>query len=96
MESDRKHRAARSSTHVCRSCKQPVDTVVERHKTMGVYVPVWTAGPCHNPQCERCRPEEAPLRPARGATRYEPDGRKEPATDTPGRQGGEERTGRPT
>ncbi|WP_437090540.1 hypothetical protein [Streptomyces sp. enrichment culture] len=96
MKSDRKHRTARPSTHVCRSCKQPVETVVERHKTMGVYVPVWTAGPCHNPQCEQYRPEGAPVHSVRGTTRYEPDGRKEPATGTPARQSGEGRTSRPT
>ncbi len=55
--------------HVCRSCKQPVDTVVERHKTMGVYVPVWVAGPCHNPQCHQYVAEESPIHSVHGTTR---------------------------
>lgn len=61
--------------HACRSCKQPVDTVVERHKTMGVYVPVWVAGPCHNPQCQQYVAEQALIHSARGTTRL---------TDRPG------------
>ncbi|MER5533842.1 hypothetical protein [Streptomyces mirabilis] len=38
--------------HVCPACRQPVTTVVRRHKTLGVFVPVWGPGPCHNPECE--------------------------------------------
>lgn len=52
MNGERKSNAAAPSSHVCPRCKQPVETVVERHKTMGMYVPVWTAGPCHNPRCQ--------------------------------------------
>ena len=37
--------------HVCPVCGQPVETVVRRHKTLGAWVPVWTGGPCHNPEC---------------------------------------------
>lgn len=29
-----------------------MQTVVRRHKTLGTWVPVWTGGPCHNPECE--------------------------------------------
>lgn len=36
---------------VCPVCGQPVETVVRRHKTLGAWVPVWTGGPCHNPEC---------------------------------------------
>ncbi|MFE1834151.1 hypothetical protein [Streptomyces sviceus] len=36
----------------CPVCGQPVETVVRRHKTLGVWVPLWTSGPCHNPECE--------------------------------------------
>ncbi|MFF4323477.1 hypothetical protein [Streptomyces sp. NPDC001568] len=25
--------------------------VKRRHKTLGVFVPVWVPGPCHNPEC---------------------------------------------
>jgi hypothetical protein len=38
--------------HVCPACRQPVATVVRRHKTLGAFVPVWGPGPCHNPECE--------------------------------------------
>ncbi|MBT3152224.1 hypothetical protein HTV45_15250 [Streptomyces sp. CHD11] len=67
MGDDRKRDGARPSEHVCGSCRRPVDTVIERHKTLGIYVPRWTAGPCHNPGCERYVPEQAPAHPARGA-----------------------------
>ncbi|MFD6908672.1 hypothetical protein ACE1N8_29460 [Streptomyces sp. DSM 116494] len=67
MSDDRKRDGTRPSGHVCGSCRQPVDTVVERHKTMGIYVPHWTAGPCHNPQCEDYVPEQVPAHSARGA-----------------------------
>ncbi|MGW2743342.1 hypothetical protein [Streptomyces sp. NPDC001450] len=40
-----------SEEHVCPVCGQPVDTVVRRHKTLGIWVPVWGPGPCHNPKC---------------------------------------------
>ncbi|HZF88449.1 hypothetical protein [Streptomyces sp.] len=76
MNSDRKRRTGRTSGHACRSCKQPVDTVVERHKTMGVYVPVWTAGPCHNPQCERYVPEQVEIHTRRAAAWHDLTGWK--------------------
>lgn len=40
-----------SEEHVCPVCGQPVDTVVRRHKTLGIWVPLWGPGPCHNPKC---------------------------------------------
>ncbi|MFF0159335.1 hypothetical protein ACFYRY_17640 [Streptomyces sp. NPDC005263] len=40
-----------SGAHACPVCGQPVDTVVRRHKTLGVWVPVWVAGPCRAPEC---------------------------------------------
>ena len=43
-----------SEEHVCPVCGQPVDTVVRRHKTLGIWVPVWGPGPCHNPKCAAC------------------------------------------
>lgn len=61
MDSERNSEAAHRSTQTCHSCKQPVDTVMERHKTMGVYVPRWTAGPCHNPHCDQYVPEQVPV-----------------------------------
>ncbi|MFB7169937.1 hypothetical protein ACFCYM_03755 [Streptomyces sp. NPDC056254] len=37
---------------LCPTCKRPVDTVIKRrHKTLGVFVPVWEPGPCRNPDC---------------------------------------------
>ncbi|MEV5463464.1 hypothetical protein [Streptomyces sp. NPDC002788] len=40
-----------SEEHVCPTCGQPVETVVRRHKTLGAWVPRWSAGPCRNPEC---------------------------------------------
>ncbi|MFF1263941.1 MULTISPECIES: hypothetical protein [unclassified Streptomyces] len=40
---------------------------MERHKSMGVYVPHWTAGPCHNPDCEKYVPEQVTVDSVRGA-----------------------------
>jgi hypothetical protein len=34
-----------------------VETVVKRHKTLGVWVPRWVPGPCRNPRCEAYVPE---------------------------------------
>jgi hypothetical protein len=68
MNSDLKHRARRPAGHVCPACKEPVADVVERHKTMGVYVPHWTAGPCHNPHCGQYVPELTPVHSVRAAT----------------------------
>ncbi|MBC2904840.1 hypothetical protein [Streptomyces cupreus] len=41
-----------SEEHVCPVCGQSVETVIQRHKTLGAWVPRWVAGPCRNPQCE--------------------------------------------
>ncbi|WP_078625562.1 hypothetical protein RFN58_40810 [Streptomyces iakyrus] len=67
MSTEQKPPATTPSTYVCRSCKQPVDAVVERHKSMGVYVPHWTAGPCHNPRCDHCVPEQIPISSVRSS-----------------------------
>ncbi|PNG23979.1 hypothetical protein C1J00_00750 [Streptomyces cahuitamycinicus] len=69
-------RATASSGHVCRSCREPVDAVVKRHKTMGVFVPVWTAGPCHNPLCREYVPEQEPISSTRRGTGFPPTGRE--------------------
>lgn len=68
MKATPKPKTNPQSRHVCRSCKQPVDSVLERHKTMGVYVPVWVAGPCHQPRCAQYVPEEVPITSVRSAT----------------------------
>lgn len=51
-----------SDEYVCPVCGQPVDTVVHRHKTLGVFVPLWGPGPCKNPEC-RAYKEEAESEP---------------------------------
>ncbi|MET8446671.1 hypothetical protein [Streptomyces sp. NPDC005209] len=40
-----------SEEHVCPVCGQPVHSAVRRHKTLGIWVPEWVPGPCHNPDC---------------------------------------------
>ncbi|MCX4910537.1 hypothetical protein OHA11_40865 [Streptomyces sp. NBC_00878] len=46
------HEADPRGTHVCPVCKRPLEaTIKRRHKTLGVFVPVWGPGPCHNPDC---------------------------------------------
>ncbi|MFJ7148489.1 hypothetical protein ACIQVT_09845 [Streptomyces sp. NPDC100445] len=74
-----------SEQPVCPVCGQPVDTVVRRHKTLGTWVPVWSSGPCHSPDCvSRTDPAHSdPARPA-GAPVRRGDGGPErpPATGT--------------
>ncbi|MEV8593288.1 hypothetical protein [Streptomyces sp. NPDC052012] len=91
MNRERKHRVTLPAGQVCPSCKQPVETVVERHRTMGVYVPLWIAGPCHNPHCEQYEPqeatpdeEEAAHRP--GATSQRPEEAAQRVEETSSRQ----------
>ncbi len=43
--------------HVCPVCKQPVASEIKRHKSLGVFVPVWRPGPCRNPDCSAYVPE---------------------------------------
>ncbi|MDX3058086.1 hypothetical protein PV394_23600 [Streptomyces sp. NE06-03E] len=43
----------RQAEYVCPACKQPVATVLARHKTLGIFVPHWGPGPCDNPECHR-------------------------------------------
>ncbi|MFD8301264.1 hypothetical protein ACFV29_02735 [Streptomyces sp. NPDC059690] len=57
------------SDQVCPVCGQPVETVVKRrHKTLGAWVPVWTPGPCRNPECEEYVPAVAEPRGEPGGT----------------------------
>jgi hypothetical protein len=60
--------AASRPKHACPSCKHPVTPVLERHKTMGVYVSAWTAGPCHNEKCPSYVPEQVAVTSVRGET----------------------------
>jgi hypothetical protein len=57
-----------SDEYVCPVCKQAVDTVVRRHKTLGVFVPVWGAGPCQNPACAAYEEGEAEKADARATS----------------------------
>ncbi|MWA13567.1 hypothetical protein [Streptomyces sp. BA2] len=54
------------SEPVCASCGRPVGTAIKRRKVLGVFVPVWGPGPCHNPQCDACvdEPQEGAKREA--------------------------------
>lgn len=37
---------------LCPVCKQPLTMRIKRrHKTFGIFVPVWTPRRCHNPDC---------------------------------------------
>ncbi|MFC9943108.1 competence protein CoiA family protein [Streptomyces pratensis] len=47
----------RQAEYVCPACKQPVETVLARHKTLGIFVPHWGPGPCHSPGCRNYEPE---------------------------------------
>lgn len=48
----KEHETGPQGALTCPVCKQPVDTVVKRrHKTLGLFVPVWHPGPCRNPDC---------------------------------------------
>ncbi|MFD8218830.1 hypothetical protein ACFV2U_35315 [Streptomyces sp. NPDC059697] len=76
--------------HVCPACRQPVTTVVRRHKTLGAFVPVWGPGPCRNPECEAYVGEPGVGAGTRSRGGAEP--RSVPATGSePGRGTGEPR-----
>lgn len=68
MSKSKEQPTASRPKHVCHSCKQPVNAVLERHKTMGVYVSTWTAGPCHNAKCSHYVPEQVSVTSVRGET----------------------------
>ncbi|MEU8777371.1 hypothetical protein [Streptomyces sp. NPDC048606] len=55
---EEKHPAATRPGHVCPTCKQPLPATVRRHKTMGVYVPLYDDAPCANPSCRESGPAE--------------------------------------
>ncbi|WP_345580094.1 hypothetical protein [Streptomyces prasinosporus] len=71
-----------SEQSVCPTCGQTVETVVRRHKTLGAWVPVWTHGPCHNPECEDYVAREP------GRTGRAEDARRTTGTRGPGDTGG--------
>ncbi|QHY98761.1 hypothetical protein SSPS47_27015 [Streptomyces sp. S4.7] len=43
---------------VCPACHKPVTEKITRHRTMGICVPLWKPGPCHNPNCPKCVPQD--------------------------------------
>ncbi len=44
--------AGSRGTSACPVCRHPLDMIIKkRHKTLGIFVPVWAPGPCHNPDC---------------------------------------------
>lgn len=45
---------------MCPICKQPVPSEIHRHKSLGIFVPVWRAGPCQNPECTEYAPRSGP------------------------------------
>lgn len=50
--SKREHETGPQGTLVCPVCKRPLEmTIKGRHKTLGIFVPVWGPGPCRNPDC---------------------------------------------
>ncbi|MEV7519686.1 hypothetical protein [Streptomyces sp. NPDC091371] len=36
---------------VCPACGSPVETVLRRRKSLGIFIPEWAPGPCRNPEC---------------------------------------------
>lgn len=65
-----------SEQPVCPACGQPVEKIVGRHKTLGVWVPVWVPGPCRNRECEKSPDHEADAAapPEPGAVRRNTEG----------------------
>ncbi|MFC7985243.1 hypothetical protein [Streptomyces sp. NPDC057336] len=45
---------------VCPRCGHHVPPEVSRHKTLGIYVPVWRRGTCLNPDCPESGQERHP------------------------------------
>ncbi|MET8749533.1 hypothetical protein ACFXPI_36350 [Streptomyces sp. NPDC059104] len=37
----------------CQACGHAVDTLLRRRKSLGIFVPEWSPGPCRNPDCTR-------------------------------------------
>nr|WP_073728010.1 hypothetical protein [Streptomyces sp. TSRI0281] len=50
----------RQAAFMCPTCKHPVTTELKRHKTLGIFVPVWGPGPCENPDCADHRANAEP------------------------------------
>ncbi|MFJ6635726.1 hypothetical protein ACIQMR_30650 [Streptomyces sp. NPDC091376] len=61
--------------YVCSTCGQPVGSVIKRRKVLGVFVPEWDPGPCHNPDCARGS-DDAPGAGREAGREREADGTK--------------------
>lgn len=49
------HETGPQGTLACPVCKHTLEMIIKRrHKTLGIFVPVWGPGPCHNPDCPEC------------------------------------------
>lgn len=35
----------------CPACGRAVETILHRRKSLGIFVPEWSPGPCRNPDC---------------------------------------------
>ncbi|GGZ12676.1 hypothetical protein [Streptomyces nitrosporeus] len=51
MAGTERHQYDGQAAYVCPVCEHPVETVMGRHKTLGVFVPDRGPGPCRNPEC---------------------------------------------
>lgn len=49
-----------SYKYFCPVCGSQVEQVMRRHKTLGVFVPMWRPGPCKNPECRAYEAESEP------------------------------------
>jgi hypothetical protein len=46
------HEAGPRGVIGCPVCENPLPMIIKkRHKTLGIFVPVWAPGPCRNPDC---------------------------------------------
>ncbi|MDI9883605.1 hypothetical protein QMZ92_04115 [Streptomyces sp. HNM0645] len=52
--------------YTCPTCGQPVGSAIRRRKVLGVFVPEWGPGPCHNPACARSAGDASGARRERG------------------------------
>jgi hypothetical protein len=57
--------------HFCPACHQPVTEKITRHRTWGLFVPMWKRGPCHNPTCPEYVPSDRSEREELAALRRE-------------------------
>lgn len=44
--------------YTCPACGSPVDTVLRRRKSLGIFIPEWVPGPCRNPECPAFVPSD--------------------------------------